>query len=243
MSDCAQPRQGAAYNETYHTHTPSIHTTHFYFHSVTIMSAMPGPIPGSHTASHEPTRVCTLTIHDVTHLPLCASTGGGLGAIPSLHFLPLPSTTSSMTPRVVQTQSFSTSATSTSPPREASYIRRRQTALQLLLLLTQSSTSSPPSIPSDERRRGQSVRRHSEFATYLIGPSSRAALLPQQALSMRHLLLSTLFSSTTRRASSHYSNDGEHPFTPCSRLNSPLQKALISRHFQDFDGLHFAKER
>ena len=25
---------------------------------------MPGPIPGSHTASHEPTRVCTLTIHD-----------------------------------------------------------------------------------------------------------------------------------------------------------------------------------
>jgi len=121
MSDCAQPRQGAAYNETYHTHTPSIHTTHFYFHSVTIMSAMPGPIPGSHTASHEPSRVCTLTIHDVTHLPLCASTGGGLGAIPSFHFLPLPSTTSSMTPRVVQTQSFSTSANSTSPPREASH--------------------------------------------------------------------------------------------------------------------------
>ena len=47
------------------------------------MSAMPGPIPGSHTASHELTRIYTLTIHDATHLPLCASTGGGLGAIPS----------------------------------------------------------------------------------------------------------------------------------------------------------------
>ena len=79
---------------------------HFTILSVTIMSAMPGPIPGSHTASHELTRIYTLTIHDATHLPLCASTGGGLGAIPSLHFLPLPSTTSSMTPRVVQTYAF-----------------------------------------------------------------------------------------------------------------------------------------
>ena len=66
---------------------------HFTILSVTIMSAMPGPIPGSHTASHEPTRVCTLTIHDVTHLPLCASTGGGLGAIPSLLFQSLSITT------------------------------------------------------------------------------------------------------------------------------------------------------
>ena len=54
---------------------------HFTILSVTIMSAMPGPIPGSHTASHELTRIYTLTIHDATHLPLCASTGGGLGAI------------------------------------------------------------------------------------------------------------------------------------------------------------------
>ena len=59
---------------------------HFTILSVTIMSAMPGPIPGSHTASHELTRIYTLTIHDATHLPLCASTGGGLGAIPSLLF-------------------------------------------------------------------------------------------------------------------------------------------------------------
>ena len=57
------------------------------------MSAMPGPIPGSHTASHELTRIYTLTIHDATHLPLCASTGGGLGAIPSLLFQSLSITT------------------------------------------------------------------------------------------------------------------------------------------------------
>ena len=62
---------------TIHTH----HLLHFTILSVTIMSAMPGPIPGSHTASHELTRIYTLTIHDATHLPLCASTGGGLGAI------------------------------------------------------------------------------------------------------------------------------------------------------------------
>ena len=47
------------------------------------MSAMPGPIPGSHTASHEPTRVCTLTIHDVTHLPLVRVRE--VGWVPSLH--------------------------------------------------------------------------------------------------------------------------------------------------------------
>ena len=64
---------------------------HFTILSVTIMSAMPGPIPGSHTASHELTRIYTLTIHDATHLPLCASTGGGLGAILSLPFSPFRS--------------------------------------------------------------------------------------------------------------------------------------------------------
>ena len=141
------------------------------------MSAMPGPIPGSHTASHEPTRVCTLTIHDVTHLPLCASTGGGLGAIPSPHFLPLPSTTSSMTPRVVQTQSFSTSATSTSPPREASYIRRRQTALQL---------------PQSELYEFTTFYSERRTPTRSIGtPAQRVRHLPHWALFTRRPLTST----------------------------------------------------
>ena len=62
---------------------------HFTILSVTIMSAMPGPIPGSHTTSHELTRVYTLTIHELmphSHLPLCASTGGGPGAITPIPF-------------------------------------------------------------------------------------------------------------------------------------------------------------
>ena len=81
-------------------------------------------------------------------------------------------------------------------------------------LLLQEATDCPPTSSSfigefyefatyfndDERRHGQSVRRHSEsnyLMNYLIGSSSRAALLPQQALSARHLLPSTLFPSRT----------------------------------------------
>ena len=192
-------------------------------------------------------RVCTLYTHDVTHLPLCASREVRLGATISCPSLPSP---------LRRREALATPPTSSGHLHEPpSYFNKSSSRGVFGSYFIGGCTCPPTSsfidefyefatyFNDDERRHGQSVRRHSEFATYLIGPSSRAALLPQQALSMRHLLLSTLFSSTTRRASSHYSNDGEHPFTPCSRLNSPLQKALISRHSQDFDGLHFAKER
>ena len=108
---------------------------------------------------------------------------------------------------------FSTSATSTSPPREASYIRRRQTALQLL----QSELYEFTTFYSERRTPTRSIGT----------PAQRVRHLPHWALFTRRPLTSTSSLHEAPSSLNAFLIDNETSIKPLlQRRRAPIHSVL-----------------